>query len=237
MKKLTFLLSFLFVLIKTDAQIADINTYLKSTTLELQKTWPNNKTMNMVFHGHSVVAGYFLTPTVNTLLAYPHLTLINLKDLYPNAVINVITTAIGGENSEQGQLRFESEVLTKRPDVLFIDYAINDRGIGLIRARAAWVKMIEAAIKYRCKIMLLTPTPVSNETITNNHSPLALQAAQIRELAAIYHVGLVDNFKVFQNMTIAGTDLTSYYAQPVHVNEKGHKIVGDEIKKWFINIK
>mgnify|MGYP000128772136 CR=1 FL=1 len=41
--------------------------YLDSLKTELQKTWPNNNTVNLVFHGHSVPAGYFKTPEVNTL--------------------------------------------------------------------------------------------------------------------------------------------------------------------------
>ncbi len=232
-KKIVFLIITCLFFNALQAQIADKCTYLRPIIVEFQKKWPDNKTINLVFHGHSVPTGYFHTPNVCTLQAYPYLTLVNLKEMYPYAVINTITTSIGGEQSEQGELRFASEVLTMRPQVVFIDYAINDRGIGLVRAKAAWVKMIEAALKYGCKVMLMTPTPVSNENLLDEKSPLALQAAQIRELAEIYHVGLVDSFKAFQNLASKGIDLSSYFAQPVHVNEKGHLIVAAEIKKWF----
>ncbi len=215
------------------SQIADKSTYLNSVKYELQKTWPNNKTMNLVFHGHSVPSGYFATPNVNTLEAYPYTSLVNLKGMYPYAVLNTITTSIGGEQAEKGQLRFASEVLCMRPDVLFIDYAINDRGIGLERARAAWVKMIEAAIAYGCKVMLLTPTPISSESLTDSQNPLALHAQQIRDLAAEYHVGLVDSYLAFQELNAAGVNLSTYYAQSNHVNGKGHKVVADKIKEWF----
>jgi len=43
-----------------------LNTYLKT---ELQKEWPKNRAMNIVFHGHSVPAGYFKTP-LNFLTKY-----------------------------------------------------------------------------------------------------------------------------------------------------------------------
>ena len=66
------------------------------------------------------------------------MTLQVLKEYYPYAVVNTITTAIGGENSEQGCLRFAGDVLTHRPDVVFIDYSLNDRGLGPERARKAW---------------------------------------------------------------------------------------------------
>jgi hypothetical protein len=74
-----------------------------------------------------VPAGFWHDHEVHTLESYPYLTLGKLKDQYPYAVINVIVTAIGGENSLKGQKRFETEVLNHKPDVLMIDYALNDR--------------------------------------------------------------------------------------------------------------
>ena len=74
----------------------DASNYLNDLKRELQIEWPENRTINLVFHGHSVPAGYFKTPQVNTLSAYPNLVLKQLKSIYPNAVVNVIVTAIGG---------------------------------------------------------------------------------------------------------------------------------------------
>lgn len=104
------------------------------------KKWPDNRTVNLVFHGHSVPSGYANTPNVKTLQAYPHQVLEAVKEIYPYAVVNSITTSIGGENAEQGAKRFKQEVLPHRPDILFIDYALNDRSIGLERALKAWEK-------------------------------------------------------------------------------------------------
>src|SRR5680860_297607 len=121
-------------------------SYLDSIKHELQKKWPHNRTINLVFHGHSVPTGYRKTPVVNRFDSYPFLTLKKIKEEYPFAVVNVITTSIGGEQAEQGAKRMKEEVLPQRPDVLFIDYALNDRSIGLERAKSAWEKMIKQAI-------------------------------------------------------------------------------------------
>ena len=77
-------------------------------------------------HGHSVTSGYFKTPMVDTFNAYPHLLHEALKERYPFAVINVIVTGIGGENSKNGVQRFEKDVLTHNPDLITIDYAFNE---------------------------------------------------------------------------------------------------------------
>jgi lysophospholipase L1-like esterase len=99
--------------------------YLNDLKIELQKKWPENRTINLVFHGHSVPAGYFKTPIVNTLESYPYLVLQELKAQYPYAVINVINTSIGGEDSKSGAQRFESDVLIHKPDLLFIGLCLE----------------------------------------------------------------------------------------------------------------
>lgn len=207
-------------------------TYLHSIKMELHKKWPNNRTINLVFHGHSVPTGYFETPHVNTLGSYPHITLKNVKKIFPYAVVNSITTSIGGEQSEQGSIRFGKEVLAHRPDVLFIDYALNDRGIGLERAKIAWEKMIQEAMANGTKIILMTPTPDLKEDILSASSELAKHSSQIRQLAQKHQIGLVDSYRLFQ--AIAKTeDLKDYMAQSNHINEKGHQVVANAILDFF----
>ena len=91
---------------------ADPATYLAALTNLLRVPWPKNRTINIVCHGHSVPAGYFKTPLVNTFNAYPHLLHVGLKQQFPNAVINVIVTAIGGEAADAGERRFGRDVLS-----------------------------------------------------------------------------------------------------------------------------
>lgn len=38
------------------AQQANPRTYLNDTKAELNKKWPKNRTVNIVYHGHSMVA-------------------------------------------------------------------------------------------------------------------------------------------------------------------------------------
>lgn len=203
--------------------------YLQNVKAALQKTWPQNKTVNLVFHGHSVPSGYFRTPDVQTLSAYPQLVLKALKAKYPNAVINVIVTAIGGENSVQGAARFRKTVLNHQPDVLFIDYALNDRRVGLEKAKAAWEKMIRQALKRKIKVVLLTPSPDISTAWDKPDNELALHAAQIRALAEKYHTGLVDSYAIFS----AQKDVKPLMAQSNHPNEKGHQLIADGILQWF----
>jgi acyl-CoA thioesterase-1 len=222
--------------------------YLAQVTPILARAWPDNRTVNLVFHGHSVPAGYFATPFVDTFHAYPHLLHRTLKRRFPHAVLNTIVTAIGGEAADQGAARFERDVLPHRPDVLFLDYGLNDRGIGLVRSEAAWRRMIETAQAHDIPMILLTPTAditqvpsgcapctVPGEADNRIGFPpeaLPAHAEQIRGLAAAYGVGLADSFAAFARYANRG-DMRDLLSWVNHPNHQGHALVAREIARWF----
>jgi lysophospholipase L1-like esterase len=216
-----------------ESGMADKATCLADITQEMQKAWPTNRTINIVCHGHSVPAGYFKTPDVRTFDAYPHLLHAGLKTRFANSVINVIVTAIGGETADKGAKRFDADVLALRPEVITIDYALNDRGIGLEKARAAWVSMIERAQAKGIKVLLLTPTPDKKAKLDDPNDPLNQHAEQIRSLAREYHVGLVDSLAAFKEYLKSGGKLNDVMSQGNHPNRKGHELVAKELLSWF----
>lgn len=207
--------------------------YLESVRQELQKKWPQNRTINLVFHGHSVPAGYFQTPVVNTLESYPFLVLKGLKSRYPHAVINSIVTSIGGEDSRQGAERFAREVLCHRPDVLFIDYALNDQRSGLQASMEAWSRMLASALEKNIKVILMTATPDQRVDIADKGTQLQKICDQINTLASKYKVGIVDSYRLFQDIYASGGRIADYMSQVNHPNEKGHRVVSDAILGYF----
>lgn len=230
------LTAFLILLLKLNyvsaQQTENHENYLTLFKQELSKKWPNNITMNLVFHGHSVPTGYGLNGVTDRLNAYPFLLLKLINDNYPYSVVNIITTSIGGEQSEQGSKRFKDMVLIHKPDVIFIDYALNDRSIGINRAMLAWERMIEESLKYGTKVILLTPTPDLNENIASDESLLEKHSKQIRNLAKKYNIGLVDSYALFKRL--AKTEpLSAFMAQNNHINQKGHQFVANQIFEYF----
>ncbi|AOW10007.1 SGNH/GDSL hydrolase family protein [Flavobacterium gilvum] len=237
--RIPFLLTLLFLLTasnydKSDSEsISDESNYLSDAKKELIKEWPNNRTINLVFHGHSVPAGYFKTPNVNTFDSYPFQVLKRLKEKYPFAVINIIITSIGGETSVGGQKRFETEVLNHQPDILFIDYALNDRKVGLEDSRKAWEKMITRAKQKGIKIILLTPSPDLKVNLSENGNELEQHSNQITALAKKYNIGLADSYSRFKKIKADCECLDDYMSQSNHPNALGHSIIAEEIIKWF----
>lgn len=212
---------------------ANPSEYLSSLKQEMQAEWPENRTINLVFHGHSVPAGYFKTPHVNTMSAYPNLVLKKIKSIYPHAVVNVIVTAIGGENSVKGAERFEKDVLVHNPDVLFIDYGLNDRRAGLAASYNAWNEMIKKAKKQHIKVILLTPSPDQKVEYSDPNNELRKHTDQIIRLAHEHQVGLVDSYMAFEFLYARKKKLKKYMSQVNHPNKKGHELIANEIIKYF----
>jgi acyl-CoA thioesterase I len=208
-------------------------TYLADVSALLKVKWPMNRTVNIVCHGHSVPAGYFRTPKVDTFNAYPHLLHKELKNRFPHAVINVIVTSIGGESSDKGAKRFEKDVLSHNPDIITIDYGLNDRRIGLEKAKKSWTAMLEAAKAKGIKVILLTPTGDMSAKLDKQNDPLNQHAEQIRNLAKQHGVALADSLAAFKAYTANKGQLADLMSQGNHPNRKGHDLVEEELIKYF----
>lgn len=209
--------------------------YLDPLLDEMARQWPNNRTINIVCHGHSVPAGYFATPYVDSFSAYPHLLHRLIKERFPFAVVNVIVTAIGGETAVRGAARFEQDVLSHHPDLIIIDYSLNDRRDGLAAARTAWECMIRSALMRDIKVILCTPTwDNSYYEQDERWRELAEHAEQVRSLATQYNIGLADSFAAWQKRIEAPSDLSRLLSHVNHPTRLGHQLTADEIGRYFI---
>jgi len=199
---------------------------------DLMKTaWPKNRTIRIVFHGHSVPAGFHKTPEVKTFESYPHLVNRKLKEQYPFAVLNVITTAIGGENSVSGAARFENDVLSLKPDLVLMDYALNDRRLPFDKMEKAWLEMIAAAKKANVPVVLITPTGDSSANLSDPDDALCQRAAFIRKIAMDQKCVLADVFAAWVAEVGRGTPQTDLLSQVNHPNLKGHELAAAAIFK------
>lgn len=210
------------------------SAYLDSIRQLLLIPWPDNRTVNIVCHGHSVPSGYYISPDVRTFESYPHLLHRKIKEAYPFAVVNMILSAVGGEDSQTGLTRFPA-ALDHRPDVLILDYCLNDRRLSLETAYRSWAAMIEMALARGIKMILMTPN-FDNSYLRQDSDwdKLVAHAKQVRRLAREYSVGLCDVFSLFQAEMERGQSLSSLLAQENHPNLNGHSIVAAALATFFL---
>jgi len=157
--------------------------------------------------------------------AYPSRTLALISEKYPFAQFNVIVTARGGENSVQGSARFD-EVLKHQPDVLIIDYVLNDRDLTLAQSETAISGMVASARKSGACVVLATASPDISAN-ADNARRLRQHSQQIRVLAAKTGSLLLDEEALFS--AIPSEELNDYMAQPNHPNERGHALIANHL--------
>ena len=214
--------------------IPEKHMYLAELCDTLSRRWPENRTVNLVCHGHSVPSGYACTPFVDAFHAYPHMMHRTLSQRFPYAVINVIVTAIGGENAVQGAARFQKEVLCHRPDLVTIDYGLNDRGLSLEQAEEAWRRMIEKALERKIPVILLTPSWDKTWFARSEEwHALEQHARQIRRLAEEYQVALADSFAAYGKEVQEHGDLLNLLSHWNHPSPLGHELIARELTAWF----
>jgi lysophospholipase L1-like esterase len=77
--------------------------------------------------GAEVKVGY-LGGSITAQKGWRVLTLEHFKKAYPQASFAEINAAIGGTGSDLGVFRVQQDVLSKGPDLLFVEFAVNDGG-------------------------------------------------------------------------------------------------------------
>jgi lysophospholipase L1-like esterase len=214
--------------------IAEKSNYLAGEVRKLNQVWPENKSYHIVCHGHSIPCGYTAAHVVKTFDSYPHQLHQILNHRFPTAVINVITSAVGGENSISGSKRFKEEVLCHRPDLITIDYGRNDMYLTKEAAEVAWRQMIEQGLAFGAKLLLITPAPdCKKEYYTTRKSSDEELSDMIRRLAKEYETGLVDAADNFDKKLAAGHLLSSYLISVNHLTREGHRLIAEDLADWF----
>jgi lysophospholipase L1-like esterase len=94
--------------------------YLQNTYYRLT----NDKKLNIVYVGGSVTDGYGASDQ-NT-KSWRHLTTEWFREKFPEARIAETKASIGGTGSYFADFRYEREIKPHNPDLLFIEFAIND---------------------------------------------------------------------------------------------------------------
>ena len=77
--------------------------------------------------GAEVTVGY-LGGSITAQNGWRPKTLAHFQQTWPQAKFREINAAIGGTGSDLGVFRLEQDVLSARPDLLFVEFAVNDGG-------------------------------------------------------------------------------------------------------------
>jgi len=97
----------------------------KSTSFaDFHKRAQAGERLSVVFFGASLTWG--ANASDPQLTSYRGLMAKRLEEMYPQARFNFWDAAIGGTGSQLGVFRFERDVLSRKPDLVFLDFSAND---------------------------------------------------------------------------------------------------------------
>jgi lysophospholipase L1-like esterase len=111
-------------------------------------------------------------------------TLAHFKQAYPQASFAEINAAIGGTGSDLGVFRVRQDVLSQGPDLLFVEFAVNDGGADPQRI----IRCMEGIVRQTWKANPKTDICFVY-TLTESLSPAMLEGKLQRSASAMEKVG------------------------------------------------
>lgn len=145
-------------------------------------------------------------------------------DTFPQATINVINAGIGGTSSYLGVHRVDEELLAHSPDLVFVEFAVNDTAEELYR------NSYENLIR---KILMAESNPALVLLFATNEAGDSCEAIEA-ELGRYYHLPMISYGKAVLPEVEAGSFAWYEIAEDiVHPNNRGHAIFAGLITNYL----
>ncbi len=159
-----------------------------------------------------------------------------LKNTYRECSIHSFNAGIGGTGTDLGAYRTENDVLSHKPDLVFIEFAVNDFWTDpetICACTEAILHKIRSSLPYCDIVFLYTTTKTVSECLSGSgiypsrtvHSFLAYRSGDILQ---------IDVGEVLRDRILSGEkDYASLLPDTVHPNDEGHAIYFEKIKEVF----
>ncbi len=218
-----------FISYRTNLQ----NTYNKLTS--------GDKTLNVVFLGGSVTHGHSATDLEK--YSWRAFTGAYLKELFPEAKINLYDTAIGESGTFLGSFRLKRDILSLAPDLFVLEYAINDSyHLGMLddSAEDRAAKQYETIIREvreafpECDIfgLIVADKILINTFPDSNMFPAARGHAKI---AQAYDISMLNVGLALNKKRDLVANWYTYFEDNAHPSDAGHAGYFECVREFLYN--
>lgn len=180
--------------------------------------------LTVAFMGGSVTNGMGSTAGTNGFRAR---LLFNLQLAY-DAVFSEITSDLGGNGSQYGMYVTDRFIASKKPDIVFIEYAVNNAYDGVTDAETLWVHyesmihMIRKANPY-ADIVLVYVSDQSNASRE--------VIPELEKIAKKYDLPSVNLYKAINNaIRYSENTWKYYYSDHVHMSDNGYDLSAEVLQ-------
>ncbi|MBM4143928.1 MAG: SGNH/GDSL hydrolase family protein [Lentisphaerae bacterium] len=147
-----------------------------------------------------------------------------LESDFPRARIQAIDAAIGGLPSKLGVFRMDRDVLPYKPDLCFVEFAVNDRDVNDSAETVEGIIRKLRACREDMAIVLVIIGNISMKGIYD--SPVA---GQQTELANYYGLPCIDVYSAVKTKLDGGLKTTDILTDGTHPNDAGYRLYADII--------
>lgn len=209
---------------------------LQNTRFCLEK----RRKLKIAYFGGSVTAGYGASDfdtngKVCDKSSWRAKTTAYFSETYPDAEIESIYAAIGESGTYLGAYRLYDNVISKSPDLAFIEFAINDTYGGFDRERAALqfetiVRELRSALPF-CDIVVLIS---GDKKVFDQYDFFFPTAQGHADIAEKYNLPLVYMGRaLYDRLQKDGIPWDTHYIDGVHPNNKGYGFYFDVVKCYL----
>ena len=146
-----------------------------------------------------------------------------LKRKLPRSKIIIVNLGIGATGSDIGVFRFDSEIAKYSPDLIFVEFSVNDRGAD--NATATFEGLIRKILKYPGNPVVFVV--VTCDAYLRNCEEVHLPIIQY------YHLPMVNMKKELMMTSNLDIHTTFFDIDGVHPNDNGHKFIADLIINYM----
>ncbi|MDD2837138.1 MAG: SGNH/GDSL hydrolase family protein [Methanothrix sp.] len=193
-----------------------------------RKNLENGCNVTIVAFGDSITAGYCVRR------GFPSFWKELLAEKYPDAAVEMINSGTCGDTSMDGLARLDWAVLSYEPDLITINFGINDCVLGLDLEEFE-MNFVEMVRRIRAgpnsEILLLSSQPLE----TPPYDRMVLDYYQVvHRVAKEMDVGFVNVYGAWMQKVNAGTPLGSMILSGLdHPNEAGYRVIAEELMRRF----
>lgn len=158
------------------------------------------------------------------------------RNRFPGAEVTEIQAAIGGTGSDLGIFRCDRDVIEKKPDLVFIEFAVNDwmPYDQVLCQIETIVRKLWQADPLTDVVFVFTATASTADALANGREYVSRSADLT--VAHRYGIPAVDFGEVLRTkVLLSGGDWRKFTTDTVHPNDDGYRIYTDCLTGWLGN--
>ena len=184
----------------------------------------NGEDITVAVIGGSITQG---TAASNNALCYGSLFFQWWQEKFPECNVNTVNAGIGGTNSYLGVNRVDDQVLSYNPDVVVVEFSVNDTD--KVLNKYSYDSLVRKILNCDSQpaVMLLFTTQEDGTSLWETH----------KEIGAAYDLPMLSYRAVVYPEVSAGTlDWKDISPDNIHPNDEGHKLIGQLVSRYLDSV-